>query len=105
MSSHILYNIVKFACLLMISLYFSDKNLNHVQSILQADLNIALKWLDNLLMPINQMSLFWYPISGKNGICNITSNSSVLHQIDNIKILVMYILMLTYVGSTILTPY
>ena len=37
------------------------------------------------------MSLFWYPTTGKNRICNITINNSVLQQVDNIKLLGIYI--------------
>ena len=78
-----------------ITLYFSGKNFNHIQSVLQTDLNNVLKWLDENRLFVNanksNVIVFGTPQQAKNRICNITINNSVLQQVDNIKLLGIYI--------------
>ena len=78
-----------------ITLYFSGKIFYHIQSVLQADLNNVLKWLDENRLFVNanksNVIVFGTPQLAKNRICNITINNSVLQQVDNIKLLGIYI--------------
>ena len=94
----------------MISLFIFLVKIKIIFSLCHRLILNLLKWLGENRLFVNanksNVIVFGTPQRAINRICNIAINNSVSQQVDNIKLLgIGSILMLTYVGSTILTLY